>query len=101
MASDDAALTEEVIRRWHDLVHGLDPTDPGLERLRAVTIYGDRRVVGVVRPNFLTRARYESERLAVARVGAALSKLLASPPGGTGAARATRRWRSSTGPTPR
>ena len=76
MPSDDRALTDEVIARWHELVRDLDYADPGLERLRRVTIYGDRRVVNVVRPHFLTRARLETQRLAVALTAGALRKVI-------------------------
>ncbi len=76
MPSDDRALTDEIIARWHELVRDLDYSDAGLERLRRVTIYGDRRVVNVVRPHFLTRARLETQRLAVALTAGALRKVI-------------------------
>jgi hypothetical protein len=74
--SDDRALTQEVTARWHELVRDLDYSDAGLERLRRVVIHGDRRVINVVRPHFLTRARLESERLAVALTANALRKVI-------------------------
>ena len=39
-------------------------------------VYGDRRVVNVVRPHFLTRARLEAQRLAVALTANALRKVI-------------------------
>lgn len=79
MASDDAALTEEATAHWHALVHdgALPDDDPGLQRLRAQTVYGEQRVCTVVRPNLITRPRYEAERLAVALVASALAKACA------------------------
>src|SRR3954454_17591861 len=76
MPSDDRALTDEAIARWHELVRDADYADPGFERLRKVTIYGDRRVANVVRPHFITRARLETMRLAVALTANALRKVI-------------------------
>jgi hypothetical protein len=78
MASDDVALTQQAVARWHELVRELDPADPGLERLREITIYGDRRVINVVRPLLMTAVRLEQERLAVSLIGSSLRKLIAA-----------------------
>lgn len=79
MPSDDAALCHEAVSRWHALLRegALPDDDPGLEGLRGLTAYGDRRVMQVVRPHFLTPARYESEALACALVARALAKACA------------------------
>lgn len=80
MPSDDAALCHEAVTRWHHLLRegALPADDPGLERLRGLTAYGDRRVMQVVRPHFITPARYESEALACALVARALAKVCAA-----------------------
>lgn len=77
MASDDAALTGEAVHRWHELLHeGAAPADdPGLAAIRKLTVYGDRRVCTVARPNLITRPRYEAEMLAVALVASSLAKV--------------------------
>lgn len=77
MPSDDAALCHEAVTRWHALLRdgALPEDDTGLTLLRSLTIYGDRRVMQVVRPHFLTPARYESEALACGLVARALAKV--------------------------
>lgn len=79
MASDDAALTDEATSHWHALVHDgvLTEDDPGLQRLRSLTVYGSQRICTVVRPNLVTRPRYEAEKLAVSLVASALAKACA------------------------
>ncbi|MGF1470912.1 MAG: hypothetical protein ACFB50_04115 [Rubrobacteraceae bacterium] len=77
MPSDDAALRVEAISRWHQLLHETPGSDPGLERLRGIVTFGDRRVFTVARPHFVTPVRYEVERLATSLVGSALAKVLA------------------------
>lgn len=80
MPSDDAALCHEAVTRWHHLLRegALPDDDPGLGRLRGLTAYGTRRVMQVVRPHFITPARYEAEALACALVGRALAKACAA-----------------------
>ncbi|MFA9272409.1 MAG: hypothetical protein ACEQSX_16970 [Baekduiaceae bacterium] len=80
MPSDDAALCHEAVSRWHHLLRegALPDDDPGLEQLRGLRIYGEQRVMQVVRPHFLTPARFESEALACGLVARALAKVCAS-----------------------
>ncbi len=77
MPSDEAVLTADAIHTWHRLLRRLDPDDPGMQRLRALS-YHDRRVCTVARPFLVTRPRLESERLAVSLIGSALAKTLAA-----------------------
>ncbi len=77
MPSDEAVLTAEAVHTWHRLLRRLDPEDPGMQRLRALT-YHDRRVCTVARPFLVTRPRLEAERLAVSLIGSALAKTLAA-----------------------
>lgn len=81
MPSDDAALSAAAIGRWNHALRCLDAPDPALEKLRSMTFGGAakaRPYCGVARPHFMTRVRYESERLAVTLVGSALSKVSAA-----------------------
>jgi A circularly permuted ATPgrasp len=76
-ASDDAAVSTEATRRWHELLRSTPFDDPGLEQLRLVRV-GSRRAVIVARPFLMTPVRYEQERLACRLVGSALKKLSAA-----------------------
>ena len=75
MASDDALVTEDVVRLWDRQLGRLSAPDPGLAQLAGL-LFGDRRAIGVARPAFFTRPRLETERLAVHLVGSALAKVL-------------------------
>jgi len=76
-ASDDAAVRDEAIRRWHELLRETPSDDRGLQLLRRISV-GNRRVFVVARPFLMTPVRYEQERLACTLVGSALSKLSAA-----------------------